>query len=134
MAARILPRCRACTGCCATALRRAAADGHLLLDPQALLLNPNLDLCRDPFGQVHIRSLHEYPGLCAGLNRLADGRLIVTGGDSFNKTSIYDPATNQWSKSANMKIGRGYQVNVLSNLDQHLAAALYTALVSQSRP
>lgn len=46
---------------------------------------------------------------CPGINNLADGKLLVTGGISTKSTSIYDPATNTWSEGPNMNFGRGYQ-------------------------
>ncbi len=46
---------------------------------------------------------------CPGINNLADGRLLVTGGSSDERTSIYDPKTEVWTRAENMKIARGYQ-------------------------
>ena len=45
---------------------------------------------------------------CPGTANLADGRVMVTGGSSSPKTSIYDPFTEQWTSSDNMNIPRGY--------------------------
>lgn len=45
---------------------------------------------------------------CPGTSSLVDGRVIVTGGSSSGKTSIYDPVTESWSSSGNMNIPRGY--------------------------
>ncbi len=50
---------------------------------------------------------------CPGTTNLADGRLLVNGGISTTKTSLYDPATGQWSAGATMNIPRGYQANTL---------------------
>ena len=33
---------------------------------------------------------------CPGINNLADGRILVTGGSSDEKTSIYDPKTEEY--------------------------------------
>ncbi len=52
---------------------------------------------------------------CPGLNRLADGRLIVTGGDSYFKTSLYDNSDNNWTPDDDMNWGRGYQVKLRPN-------------------
>ncbi|WP_223266448.1 galactose oxidase-like domain-containing protein [Gelidibacter gilvus] len=53
---------------------------------------------------------------CPGINNLADGRLMVTGGSSDEKTSIYDPKTEVWTAAQDMNIPRGYQGAVtLSN-------------------
>jgi len=48
---------------------------------------------------------------CPGTSLLADGRLLVNGGSSSNKTSIYQPANNTWIASNPMNIARGYQGN-----------------------
>ncbi|HEY8927330.1 MAG TPA: RICIN domain-containing protein, partial [Polyangia bacterium] len=53
---------------------------------------------------------------CPGTANLFDGRILVNGGSSSPKTSIYDPATGAWTSDANMAIRRGYEGNtVLSN-------------------
>ncbi|MEM6965223.1 MAG: PA14 domain-containing protein [Bacteroidota bacterium] len=49
---------------------------------------------------------------CPGVNTLPDGRVMVTGGSSSNKTSIYNPTTNAWSAAETMNIARGYHSNV----------------------
>lgn len=46
---------------------------------------------------------------CPGMSQLGDGRLVVTGGDSADVVSIYDPVTDSWSRGADMRIPRGYQ-------------------------
>lgn len=46
---------------------------------------------------------------CPGVNNLADGRILVSGGSSDTKSSIYDPKTEQWTDAGNLKIPRGYQ-------------------------
>ncbi|MBA6152939.1 LamG-like jellyroll fold domain-containing protein [Gelidibacter maritimus] len=46
---------------------------------------------------------------CPGINNLSDGRLLVTGGSSDEKTSIYDPKTGVWTADVDMNIPRGYQ-------------------------
>ncbi|KAF7933529.1 uncharacterized protein EAE98_003238 [Botrytis deweyae] len=46
---------------------------------------------------------------CPGMSLMFDGRAIVTGGDTANKTSIYDSATDQWVTGPVMKVPRGYQ-------------------------
>jgi len=40
--------------------------------------------------------------------RLADGSVLVTGGNNSNRTSAYQPVTNTWAAGANMTIPRGY--------------------------
>ncbi|CAG9181955.1 RICIN domain-containing protein [Cupriavidus pampae] len=53
---------------------------------------------------------------CPGTANLPDGRILVNGGSSDSKTSIYNPTTNAWTAGANMVRGRGYQGAVtLSN-------------------
>lgn len=46
---------------------------------------------------------------CPGTANLFDGRILVNGGSSSPKTSIYDPATGAWSSDAQMNIPRGYE-------------------------
>ncbi|GLK78527.1 RICIN domain-containing protein [Methylopila turkensis] len=46
---------------------------------------------------------------CPGTATLPDGRILVNGGSSSAKTSIYDPATDVWTTGAPMNVPRGYQ-------------------------
>ena len=46
---------------------------------------------------------------CPGTSFLGDGRLMVTGGDTAAKSSIYNPGTATWISGGNMNIARGYQ-------------------------
>jgi galactose oxidase len=50
---------------------------------------------------------------CPGTANLPDGRILVNGGSSSPKTSIYNPSTNAWTASANMNIPRGYEGDTL---------------------
>jgi len=50
---------------------------------------------------------------CSGTTNLPDGRVLVNGGKNDEKTSIYDPVSDQWSASADMVIPRGYNANTL---------------------
>lgn len=65
----------------------------------------------DGTGGVLQRSVTEtfHDMFCPGINNLSDGRLLVTGGSSDEKTSIYDPKTGIWTSEEDMKIARGYQ-------------------------
>jgi galactose oxidase len=57
-----------------------------------------------------------YDMFCPGTANLPDGRILVNGGSSSPKTSLYDPATTRWSSSGLMNIPRGYQgTTLLSN-------------------
>jgi len=49
---------------------------------------------------------------CPGINNLADGRILVAGGGSAPRTTIYDPQTETWLPSSNMNVARAYQGNV----------------------
>ena len=75
----------------------------------------------DPATNGAIRSMvvnTAHDMFCPGTSMLPDGRLLVSGGSSAQKTSIYDSVTQVWSKAALMKIPRGYQANtVLDNGD-----------------
>ena len=46
---------------------------------------------------------------CPGTANLFDGRILINGGSSSRKTTIYNPATNTWAADAAMVIPRGYQ-------------------------
>jgi galactose oxidase len=48
---------------------------------------------------------------CPGISVLSDGRIIVTGGNNSEKTSIYDPATDAWTSGPNLTTPRGYQAS-----------------------
>lgn len=53
---------------------------------------------------------------CPGIANLPDGRIHVTGGNTSQQTSLYDPRTGSWSAGVSMNIARGYQGSVtLSN-------------------
>ncbi|HUH29511.1 galactose oxidase-like domain-containing protein, partial [Gelidibacter sp.] len=73
------------------------------------IFDPNGGL--DAKGGVLPRTVTEtfHDMFCPGINNLPDGRLLVTGGSSDEKTSIYDPKTGIWTADENMKVARGYQ-------------------------
>ncbi|KAI9693491.1 MAG: hypothetical protein M1820_009227 [Bogoriella megaspora] len=48
---------------------------------------------------------------CPGVSIDFDGRITVTGGDTANKTSIYQSAPATWITGGTMKIPRGYQAS-----------------------
>jgi hypothetical protein len=50
---------------------------------------------------------------CPGTAVLPDGRVLVNGGSSSSKTSIYSPVTSTWSTSGAMNVPRGYQGDTL---------------------
>ncbi|TLD18591.1 hypothetical protein PspLS_10178 [Pyricularia sp. CBS 133598] len=53
---------------------------------------------------------------CPGISTLADGKMVVTGGNDAAVVSIYDPATNRFVRAPDMKVARGYQSSTtLSN-------------------
>lgn len=53
---------------------------------------------------------------CPGISTLQDGRVVISGGTDANRTSIYDPRTNNFTAGPNMQIPRGYQASAtLSN-------------------
>ena len=45
---------------------------------------------------------------CPGTSLLPDGRVLVNGGVSNQKTSLYDPTQGAWTAGALMNTGRGY--------------------------
>jgi galactose oxidase len=52
---------------------------------------------------------------CPGTTVLPDGRILVNGGSSSEKTSIFDPKSQTWTKSNVMNIPRGYEGNTLTS-------------------
>jgi galactose oxidase len=53
---------------------------------------------------------------CPGTAVLPDGRVLINGGSSSPKTTLYQPSTNSWSIGAEMNVPRGYEGDaVLSN-------------------
>ncbi len=53
---------------------------------------------------------------CPGTANLADGRVLVNGGSSSARTSLYDPSSDAWTTGATMNVPRGYQgTTVLSD-------------------
>ncbi|KAF1837919.1 arabinogalactan endo-1,4-beta-galactosidase [Decorospora gaudefroyi] len=51
----------------------------------------------------------EHDMFCPGISLDFSGRVVVTGGSSAAKTSIYDPSSSAWISGKNMRIARGYQ-------------------------
>ncbi|KAI9004552.1 putative galactose oxidase precursor [Hyaloraphidium curvatum] len=49
-----------------------------------------------------------HDAFCPGTSVLADGRLLVTGGNSPTQTSAYDPTAGSWTPQAPMVVPRGY--------------------------
>lgn len=53
---------------------------------------------------------------CPAISSLEDGRIIISGGSDAEKTSFYDPKTNEFTEGPQMKMARGYQSSTtLSN-------------------
>lgn len=46
---------------------------------------------------------------CPGTSLDLNGNIVVTGGKSNARTSIYDPRSDSWTSSTNLNIGRAYQ-------------------------
>ncbi|KAK2008599.1 kelch domain-containing protein [Colletotrichum eremochloae] len=53
---------------------------------------------------------------CPGISQLQDGRILIQGGSDAEAVSIYDPATNEFTRGPDMTVARGYQTSTtLSN-------------------
>jgi len=50
---------------------------------------------------------------CTGLAVLADGRVLIDGGSTDRATTIYNPATNSWTKGPLLNTARAYQGDTL---------------------
>ena len=48
---------------------------------------------------------------CPGISVDNNGRVVVTGGNDANRTSIYDPGSGSWTVGPVMNIARGYQAS-----------------------
>ncbi|KAF1943976.1 galactose oxidase precursor [Clathrospora elynae] len=49
---------------------------------------------------------------CPAMSSLEDGKLLIQGGSDAAATSLYDPATNEFTRGPDMKMARGYQTSV----------------------
>ncbi|KAL8739772.1 MAG: hypothetical protein Q9190_007456 [Brigantiaea leucoxantha] len=54
----------------------------------------------------------EHDMFCPGMAFDVNGRMIISGGETADKVSIYDPIKDDWTSVATMKIPRGYQGSV----------------------
>jgi galactose oxidase len=53
---------------------------------------------------------------CPGTSTLADGQMLITGGITGVRSTLYNPWNNTWTSAANMTVERGYQSQLtLSN-------------------
>ena len=59
----------------------------------------------------HVRKTN-HDMFCPGMAFDVDGRMIISGGETADKVSIYNPAKDDWTSAASMKIARGYQGSV----------------------
>ncbi|KAI4212091.1 MAG: hypothetical protein LQ351_005121 [Letrouitia transgressa] len=61
--------------------------------------------------QRHVRET-DHDMFCPGMAFDVNGRMIISGGETADKVSIYDPIKDDWTSVATMKIPRGYQGSV----------------------
>jgi galactose oxidase len=52
---------------------------------------------------------------CPGTSVLPDGRIMISGGISSTRTTMYSPATDTWAAGPAMIVARGYQSNVTTS-------------------
>jgi YVTN family beta-propeller protein len=66
-------------------------------------------------GAVTERNVQEtvHDMFCPGTSILPDGRLLVSGGSSAARTSVYDASTNAWTAGAAITIPRAYHANTV---------------------
>ena len=73
----------------------------------------------DPVSLVSTQILVTNTGddmFCPGTANLFNGNILVNGGDSSPKTSLYNPTSGLWTSDADMNIPRGYEGDtVLTN-------------------
>ena len=56
---------------------------------------------------------NQHDMFCPGTSNLIDGRILINGGRSSEKTTIYNYANDSWKADQNMSIPRGYQANTV---------------------
>ncbi|SDI03241.1 discoidin domain-containing protein [Winogradskyella thalassocola] len=71
------------------------------------IFDPSIGTDGAVFPRTRTNTNHDM--FCPGINNLADGRIMATGGSSSERASIYDPKTETWSRADDMNIARGYQ-------------------------
>ena len=49
---------------------------------------------------------------CPGVSLLHDGRVLVSGGESYAHVSVYDAATATWNSEKQLNIPRAYEVRM----------------------
>jgi hypothetical protein len=101
-------------------------DSHLLPSGKVMMWGRpgNQGYVWDPTTQaITALPVAGYDVFCSGHAFLADGRLLVAGGHILDNiglanASVYDPATNAWSRAPDMNAGRWYPtVTTLPNGD-----------------
>ncbi len=70
----------------------------------------------------------------AGVSAMADGRIVVTGGNTDSATSLFSPSSMTWSKGPRMNIARGYQVLMDTILTPSLTTRGHSILMLTARP
>ena len=61
--------------------------------------------------QRHVRETN-HDMFCPGMAFDVNGRMVISGGETADKVSIYDPSKDAWTSVASMKIARGYQGSI----------------------
>ena len=95
---------------------------HLLVNGKILLWGLKGEgYIWDPGTGIYTQINNPYELFCSGHTFLPDGRLLVAGGHITNahglpKAAIFDPATNSWTLTGSMALGRWYpSVTTLPN-------------------
>ena len=55
----------------------------------------------------------EHDMFCPGVSKMANGKVMITGGSSAGKTSIYDPVTNFWETGPTLNNPRAYHTSAV---------------------
>ena len=71
-------------------------------------LTATWDPTTETISQRHVRKTN-HDMFCPGMAFDVSGRMIISGGESADKVSIYDPIDEDWISVEEMKIARGYQ-------------------------
>ncbi len=74
------------------------------------IFDPSLGTHGTALGSTVTQTNHDM--FCPGINILSDGSILSAGGTSSERTSIYNPVSEVWTRVDDMNIPRGYQGNV----------------------
>ena len=85
-----------------------AHDNFGQSDTDGTTLTATWDRATGKVSQRRVRKT-DHDMFCPGMAFDVNGRMVITGGETAEKTSIYDPTSDDWISAPDMNIARGYQ-------------------------